>query len=80
MQRAIDEQRTRLAGAELPSGVDDQTRAALREAINESFVFGFRVVMMTAVELALGSALSAFILIEGKVVSSRSARQPVTNG
>jgi len=80
VQRAIDEQRTRLAGAELPSGVDDQTRAALREAINESFVFGFRVVMMIAVGLALASALSAFILIEGKVVSSRSARQPVTNG
>ncbi len=68
VQRSIDEQRVRLAGAELPSGVDDETRVTLRRAINKSFVFGFKVVMMTSVALALVSALSAFTMIEGKVL------------
>jgi EmrB/QacA subfamily drug resistance transporter len=63
VRRSIDDQRVRLAGAELPLGIDDQTRVTLRQAINESFVVGFRVVMMTAVGLALVSALCALIMI-----------------
>jgi EmrB/QacA subfamily drug resistance transporter len=66
IRRAIDTQRIRLAGAELPPGVSDETRVALREAINQSFVFGFRLVMMTAVGLALASGLIAFTMIENK--------------
>jgi hypothetical protein len=62
-RRSIDDQRVRLAGAELPPGIDDQTGVALRQAINESFVAGFRVVMMTAVGLALVSAICALIMI-----------------
>ena len=63
VRRSIDDQRVRLAGAELPPGIDDQTRVALRQSINESFVAGFRVVMMTAAGLALVSALFALIMI-----------------
>jgi hypothetical protein len=62
----IDEQRIRLAGAELPSSIDARTRVALKQAINESFVFGFRLVMLTAVGLALVSAFVAFTMIENK--------------
>jgi EmrB/QacA subfamily drug resistance transporter len=62
----IDEQRVRLAGAELASNIDARTRVALKQAINESFVFGFRVVMLTAVGLALVSALVAFTMIQNK--------------
>lgn len=39
--------------------------------IRESFIHGFRVVMLSAVGLALASALSAFVMIEGKVVDKR---------
>ena len=66
MRRVIDEQRVRLAGAELPFGLDDRTRASLQQGINESFVFGFRMVMLTAAGLALASALVAFMVIENK--------------
>ena len=59
----IDEQRVRLAGAELPIGLDGQTVMALRQAIDESFVVGFRMVMTAAVGLALASALCAWIMI-----------------
>jgi hypothetical protein len=60
---SIDAQRVRLAGAELPPGMDDEARIALRQAIDQSFVVGFQVVMMTAVGLALASALCAWIMI-----------------
>ncbi|HXU34930.1 MAG TPA: MFS transporter [Blastocatellia bacterium] len=64
----VDGQRARLAGAELPESVDNETRGQAKSAIDESFVFGFRVVMMTAVGLALASALSALVMIEGKAI------------
>ena len=63
---SIDEQRGRLAATELPAGVSDQARIELKKAIDESFVHGFRVVMTIAAALALASALSAFMMIEGK--------------
>ena len=66
LQHVIDEQRVHLAGAELPPDINDETRAALRQAINESFISGFRLVMIFAVGLALASAFSAFMMIEGK--------------
>src|SRR6266545_4132545 len=63
---SIDEQRTRLAGAELLSSIDERTRIALKQAINESFVFGFRLVMLTAAGLALVSAFVALAVIENR--------------
>ena len=39
-------------------------RIALKQAIDESFVFGFRLVMLTSLCLALASALVAFMVIE----------------
>jgi EmrB/QacA subfamily drug resistance transporter len=65
VRHAVEEQRVRLAGAKLPAGIDDETRVVLRNAISGSFVSGFRVVMTAAVGLALASALSAFMIIEG---------------
>lgn len=62
----IVQQRARLGASEVPAGVSDETRVELNKAIHESFVFGFRMVMMTAVVLALASAISAFMMIEGK--------------
>ncbi|MEJ7687463.1 MAG: MFS transporter, partial [Variovorax sp.] len=57
-------QRSKLAGAEMPAGVDAATAAALRNAVAESFVAGFRWVMLIGAGLALLSALSAWIVIE----------------
>jgi ABC-type multidrug transport system fused ATPase/permease subunit len=68
----IDQQRVRLAGAELPPDINDEMRAALAQAINESFVSGFRLVMTSAIGLALASAFSAFTMIEGKSLSQHT--------
>jgi EmrB/QacA subfamily drug resistance transporter len=74
-RRFIDNQRDRLAGVELPSSMDEETQAVLRDAINESFVFGFRLVMMTAAGLALLSALSASRMIENKPLGDSTGHQ-----
>jgi EmrB/QacA subfamily drug resistance transporter len=70
VRHSLDEQRSRLAGAQVPEGVEAALQVALKGAINESFVSGFRVVIMVAVGLALLSAVSAWLLIEGKKVSA----------
>ena len=66
----VDSQRERLAGVKLPGGIDSATASSLKSAIDESFVHGFRTVMICAVALALASAVSALMMIE--------ARRPTT--
>jgi len=61
----VYEQRGRLAGLDLPSSLDDETRRALLHAVDESFIVGFRAVMAAAAGLALTSALTAFFMIDG---------------
>ena len=70
-RKSIDEQRGKLAATEPPAGLTDERRAELKTAVSESFVHGFRVVMTIAAALALASALSAFMMIEGKAVRKR---------
>ena len=43
-----------------------ETKQAVKRAVEESFVSGFRVVMLIAAALALASSLFALLLIEGK--------------
>ncbi|MBO9514274.1 MAG: MFS transporter [Variovorax sp.] len=59
----IETQRSQLAGAALPPGVDEATAQALRQAVNAAFVSGFRWVMGICAALALASAWSAWVLI-----------------
>ncbi len=77
-RRELAQQRDKLAGAELPRKMDANTRELLRHAIDDSFVKGFRVVMVLSVVLALGSAVSALILIRTQSSWSQSDRRPVT--
>ncbi|MBA3650828.1 MAG: MFS transporter [Chthoniobacterales bacterium] len=60
---AIAKQRDKLAGAELPADWDAATRREAARAINEAFVSGFRLVMALGAMLAIGSALSAWLLL-----------------
>ncbi|MBB3176417.1 MFS transporter [Variovorax sp. Sphag1AA] len=65
----LESQKSQLAGAPLPPGVDEATAKALRFAVNAAFVSGFRWVMAICAALALLSALSAWFFI---------GRQPAT--
>src|SRR5215216_3675404 len=52
-----------LGAAEAPKGVDAGTAAHFERAVEESFVAGFRTVMLVCVGLALASALAAALLV-----------------
>ena len=61
---ALDAERIRLAAAELPAGLDPDLANALRNAINEAFINGFRAVMVLSTLLAAGSALIAWMSLD----------------
>ncbi|MBE1160659.1 MFS transporter [Dyella acidiphila] len=63
---AVLAQRQKLAGMVLPDGYPQATLAALRHAVKAAFVAGFRWVMLVSAALALLSAASAWIFIDGK--------------
>jgi len=68
VKHSLDDQRVKLAGAEIPENLSPTMRGTLRQTIDESFVAGFRRVMMITVALALLSSLSALLLIKGKAI------------
>ena len=59
-------QRQKLAGITIPQGLSEPAALALQGAIGESFVAGFRWVMLLCTGLALLSALSVWWLIGGR--------------
>jgi len=60
----LEAERSKLAGAALPPGADAATAAALKRAVAESFVAGFRWVMLICAGLAALSAASAWLMID----------------
>jgi hypothetical protein len=63
VQKLLDEQRIKLAGAEVPASVSGEVSAKLKGAIALAFVDSFRLVMLIGVGLALASAVVAFVMI-----------------
>jgi EmrB/QacA subfamily drug resistance transporter len=66
VQHVLEAQGNRLAAIEIPGTVSDPMRGELRQAVDASFVRGYRLVMLIAAGLALASALTAWLLIKGK--------------
>ena len=63
----MDASRTKLAGFTLSEKIEPTLRASLRSnPIDDSFVVGFRQIMVIGAALTLVSALSAAVLITGK--------------
>ena len=68
-QHARDEvqsNRVRLAAIEVPSDVDPKFDPGVKVAISSAFVFAFRIVACSSAVLALASAATATLLIDGK--------------
>ena len=65
-------QENRLAGLQLPKGLDDSSTRTVKSAVAESFLFGFRRIMLLCAGLAAASAAAAAILIHDPHPSSRS--------
>lgn len=66
VRHAIAAQHSKLLGITIPTGVSSGMHAQLVQAINESFVYGFRIAMLIAAALSLAAALSAWLSIEGR--------------
>jgi len=66
VRQALDLQRVKLAAVEIPTEANAETRAAIKQALNECFVFGFRRVMLVGAMLALMSSLVALLLIRNR--------------
>jgi EmrB/QacA subfamily drug resistance transporter len=64
VKQKVDEQRIRLAAAEPPAEIDAAARNSIKQSINESFVAGFRIVMLLAAVFALASAACAWLMID----------------
>ncbi len=63
----VEAQRSRLAAAETDDGL-------ARQAIDEAFVTGYRIVLWVACGLAVASSLTAAMLITTKVESPRKVQ------
>ena len=78
-RQAVDAQRADLAAARPPEGTAPDTAAAIDEAIDASFVTGFRVAMVIGAVMALLGAAAAWRLVEGKQVKPSLEVAPVGN-
>ena len=67
VREALDAERVKLAGAQVPAGVGGAARAALESAIAEAFVSGYRLVMLISAGLALLGAASAFLTLKAAI-------------
>jgi EmrB/QacA subfamily drug resistance transporter len=70
---SLSAQRFNLGGATIPADLDPALRAAVRQAIDTSFVFGFRELMIFSAGLAILSAVAAAFMICGAGPSSKQS-------
>lgn len=63
---SIRNQSTKLAAIAVPQNQDAETQQLIHRAIDESFVAGFRAVMLIGAILAVGSAATALLFIGSK--------------
>jgi MFS family permease len=64
VRQEVQANETKLAGLAIPEGIGAKTRAALKQAVDEAFVFGFRMVVLMCASLALASSGIAWLLVE----------------
>lgn len=76
-QQLLD-QKTRLAGIEVSESLEPDKRRQIQDIIENAFVAGFRVNMLTSAGLAVCGALTSWLLIgaSGATKSSQNADQP----
>jgi EmrB/QacA subfamily drug resistance transporter len=65
-KQQLEGEKIQLGAAQAPEGLDAAQSVSVDRAIDEAFVSGYRVVMLVAVAMALASAFSAALLLEGK--------------
>jgi len=69
VQHSLADQRINLAAAALPPDLEPSMRQVLKQAIDESFVNGFRRVMLVGAALALASGITSLLFINSDAKS-----------
>jgi EmrB/QacA subfamily drug resistance transporter len=62
-RQELQSNRTKLGAMEVPSGIDLETAAAVKNSIQQAFVFGFRSVMLICAALSVASSICAWRMI-----------------
>ena len=70
--QSLQTQSIKLAAIDIPENVNPETHQLIRRAIDESFVSGFRWVMMIGAALAAASAVTALFWIGGTSTTGSS--------
>jgi len=63
VRQELQANETKLAGLQVPAGVDPAANALIKESVRRSFVFGFRIVMLICTGLSLSGAAVAWQMI-----------------
>jgi hypothetical protein len=71
VRRSLEDQRINLAATTIPPNIAPPMRQNLKQAINESFVKGFRRVMLLGAALALASGVTSLLLVSSDAKSFR---------
>ena len=71
VRQQLKDQQIRLAEIDIPAEIEGAEREAVQQSIDESFVYGFRFVVWIAAGLALGSAATAWLVLQDKSSPTR---------
>jgi EmrB/QacA subfamily drug resistance transporter len=63
IRQEVQANEVKLAGLQLPPGLDPTANAAFKESVSEAFVYGFRIVVLICAGLSLASAAVAWLMI-----------------
>ena len=72
--QSLQSQSIKLAAIDIPQNVNHGTQQLIRDAVDESFVFGFRWVMVIGAALAAASAVTALFWIGGTTTAGSSSK------
>jgi len=73
-QEQLEAEKVNLGGAEVPSGVSQETGVKIERAIHEPFMAGFRLAMFIAAGLAVAGSVAAAVIMEGKGRTAQTKR------
>jgi EmrB/QacA subfamily drug resistance transporter len=68
---AMQTQRDRLTGIQIPAGVGSTTHGTLQLAVNDAFISGFRAAMLVGAAMSFASAIVAGWLVEGPFLPAK---------